>query len=128
MLSRLYSFKFIIGFALLWLGALAYGLAIYSTQVYRDQAIESQIISIQSLLEHESREAIQRLYDDQKEFALKLQSEAPFLKALERRDVVMMEAWLKEILTRRQASAGLLNLKSIIVRDLSGDIFAQSSD
>jgi diguanylate cyclase (GGDEF)-like protein/PAS domain S-box-containing protein len=128
LLSRLYSFKFIIGFALLWLGALAYGLAIYSTQVYRGQAIESQLISIQSLLEHESREAIQRLYDDQKEFALKLQSEAPFLNALERRDVVMMEAWLKEILTRRQASAGLLNLKSIIVRDLSGDIFAQSSD
>ena len=43
MLSRIYSFKFIIGFALLWLGALAYGLAIYSTQVYRDHAIEAQI-------------------------------------------------------------------------------------
>ncbi len=112
MLSRLYSFKFIIGFALLWLGALAYGVAIYSTQVYRDQAIESQIISIQSLLEHESREAIQRLYDDQIEFAQQLQSEALFLKALERRDVAMMEAWLKEILTARQASRGPFEFES----------------
>ena len=43
MLDRLYSFKFIISLALLWLGALAYGLAIYSTHVYRNQAIETQI-------------------------------------------------------------------------------------
>ena len=61
MLSRVYSFKFIIGFALLWLGALAYGLAIYSTQVYREHAIPAQIDSLQSMLEHESREAIEQL-------------------------------------------------------------------
>ena len=83
MLSRIYSFKFIIGFALLWLGALAYGLAIYSTHVYRDQAIEAQLESIQSLLEYESSEAIQQLYDSQQAFALKLQAETPFRQSLE---------------------------------------------
>ena len=82
---RIYSFKIIIGIALLWLGALAYGLAIYSTQVYREQAIESQIDSLQSLLERESREAIRQLYERQKEFAFKLQNEAPFRLALQQR-------------------------------------------
>jgi diguanylate cyclase (GGDEF)-like protein/PAS domain S-box-containing protein len=127
-LGRIYSFKFIIGFALLWLGALAYGLAIYSTHVYREHAIESQIESIEVLLERESDEAVRRLYDDQKQFALKLQSEAPFREAFKNRDVAKMEAWLGESYTRYQSASGLFRLKTIIVRDLSGEIFAQSSD
>lgn len=128
MLSRIYSFKFIIGFALLWLGALAYGLAIYSTQVYRDHAIQAQIDSLQTTLEHESAEAIQQLYDKQKQFAFKLQSEAPFKAALEERDTAQMQAWLGESYSRYQVASGEFKLKAIIVRDLSGEIFAHSSD
>ena len=128
MFARIYSFKFIIGFALLWLGALAYGLAIYSTQVYRAHAIEAQVDSLESMLEHESAEAIQQLYEDQKEFAYKLQSEAPFKTALAKHDATQMRAWLGESYTRYQVAAGEFRLKAIIVRDLSGDIFAHSSD
>ena len=128
MLERLYSFKFIISCAMLWLGALAYGLAIYSTHVYRSHAIETQIESLQTLLKHESYEATQELYDKQKLFALKLQSEAPFQDALKNRDVAGMEAWLGESYSRYQVASGLLKLKAIIVRDLSGELFAQSSD
>ena len=58
MLGRLYSFKIIIGIALLWLGVLAYGLAIYSTQVYREHAIETQVEILQDQLERESRAAL----------------------------------------------------------------------
>ena len=128
MLARLYSFKFIISFALLWLAALAYGLAIYSTHVYRNHAVESQIESLQSQLRQESAEAIQELYDNQKLFALKLQSEAPFQDALKNRDAAGMEAWLGESYSRYQIASGLFRLKAIVVRDLSGGIFAQSSD
>ena len=128
MLSRIYSFKFIIGFALLWLGGLAYGLAIYSTHVYREHAIEAQIDAVQKALAHESLEAIEELYEKQKQFALKLQSEKPFLGALQRRDVAAMEAWLSESYTRYQIASGMLRLKTIIVRDLSGTIIAQKSD
>jgi len=127
-LSRLYSFKFIIGFALLWLGALAYGLAIYSTQVYRQQAIETQVESLQSLLSLESKKAVQDLYDKQKQFALKLQSEGPFKSALEKRDIAKMEAWLGESYSQYQVSAGPVRFKAIIVRSLTGEIFSQSSD
>ncbi|MCP4983953.1 MAG: EAL domain-containing protein [Gammaproteobacteria bacterium] len=128
MLGRIYSFKFIIGLALLWLGALAYGLAIYSTHVFRGHAIDTQIENVHTMLEHESDEAIQTLYDDQKQFALKLQSEAPFKNALKNDEIAKMEAWLGESYTRYQASRGLFRLKAIIVRELSGNIFAQSSD
>jgi len=128
MLSRIYSFKFIIGFALLWLGALAYGLAIYSTYVYRQHAIDAQVETLQAVLEHESHEAIGRLYETQKQFAFKLQNEAPFRQALAQRDTAQMEAWLTESYTRYQVASGMFRLKTIVVRDLSGEIFAQSSD
>ncbi|HEY5738429.1 MAG TPA: EAL domain-containing protein [Gammaproteobacteria bacterium] len=128
MLSRIYSFKFIIGFALLWLGALAYGLAIFSTYVYRGHAIEAQVEALQEMLEHESDEAIDGLFDRQKEFAFKLQSEAPFREALARQDPAQMEAWLTESYTRYQVASGMFRLKTIVVRNLSGEIFAQSSD
>jgi diguanylate cyclase (GGDEF)-like protein/PAS domain S-box-containing protein len=127
-LDRLYSFKFIISLALLWLGALAYGLAIYSTHVYRNQAIETQIESLQTVLQHEAGEVIQELYDKQKAFGLKLQSEAPFQDALEKRDAVGMEAWIGESYNGYQNASGWFRLKAILVRDLSGDVLAQISD
>ncbi|MDH3386840.1 MAG: EAL domain-containing protein [Gammaproteobacteria bacterium] len=128
MLSRIYSFKFIIGFALLWLGALAYGLAIYSTQVYREHAIEAQVDSLQSMLERDAAEAVQELYENQNQFASKLQNEAPFRAALNQRDAAKMEAWLAESYSRYQDASGVFKLRAVVVRDLSGEIFARSSD
>jgi len=128
LLSRLYSFKFIIGAALLWLGALAYGLAIYSTQVYREHAIETQLEMLQSQIKHESHEVTQDLYDKLRLFALQLQSEEPFKQALDNRDGDAMEAWLEYSYTRYQLSREQFQLKAILVRDLSGEVFAHSSD
>ena len=128
MLSRIYSFKFIIGFALLWLGALAYGLAIYSTYVYRSHAIEAQVDNLQEMLEHETGEAVDELFELQKQFAFKLQNEAPFREALAQQDMLQMEAWLTASYSRYQIASGQFRLKTIVVRDLSGKIFAQSSD
>ncbi len=128
MISRLYSFKFIIGAALLCLGALAYGLAIYSTQVYRDQAIQNQVESLRSQLESKSREAINRLYDEQRRFAFTLRDEAGFNRALRQRDVSAMQSWLGESYSRYQSSGVRFRLKAIVVRDLSGDVFTQISD
>ena len=126
MFARLYSFKFIISIALLWLGALAYGLAIFSTHVYRDHAIGNQMESLQSLLELQSRDEIKRLYDTQKRFAYKLQNEEPFRQALRDRDEQKMVAWLGESYSRYLNLSADFKLKSIVVRDLSGEIFAQS--
>jgi len=128
MFERFYSFKFIIGFTLLWLGILAYSLTIYSTRVYRGHAIDSQTQSLQSVLDLKSREVIDQLYNEQKRFAYKLQNEAPFRQALEAGDAVKMKAWLDQSYKRYQASAGLFRLKALIVRNLAGDVFAQNSD
>ncbi len=128
MLGRLYSFKFIIGLALLWLGTLAYGLAIYSTQVYREHAITMQVESLETMLELESGQLIRELYDQQKQFALGLQNEEPFQRALRERDSAALVSWLNESYARYQVASGQFRSKAIIVRDLSGEIFAQSSD
>jgi diguanylate cyclase (GGDEF)-like protein/PAS domain S-box-containing protein len=127
MLARIYSFKFIIGAALLWLGILACGLAIYSTHVYRQHAIETQMQSLRAQLERESDSAIQDLFERIKLFALRLQAETPFQRALASRDRAAMETWLGQSYSRYQASSGQFLLQAVIVRDLSGDIFAQSS-
>ncbi|MCP4331259.1 MAG: EAL domain-containing protein [Gammaproteobacteria bacterium] len=128
MLPRFYSFKFNIGAALLWLGALAYGLAIYSTQVYREHAIENQLEILQSQIKHESHEVTQYLYGKLEQFALQLQSEESFKQALDNRDGDAMEAWLEYSYTRYQLSREQFQLKAILVRDLSGEVFAHSSD
>jgi diguanylate cyclase (GGDEF)-like protein/PAS domain S-box-containing protein len=127
MLARLYSIKFIIGVALLWLGILAYGLAIYSTQVYHDHAIQTQLDTLKIQIVKESDQAVQDLYSNLKLFALRLQTEAPFEQALTEADPVAMEAWLGKTYTRYQVSRGMFRLKAILVRDLSGDVLAHSS-
>jgi diguanylate cyclase (GGDEF)-like protein/PAS domain S-box-containing protein len=126
-LSRLYSLKFIIGAALLWLGALAYGLAIYSTQVYREHALQTQIETLQGELELESSESIQDLYDRLKVFALRLQGEAPFKQALAAGDRQALESWLGQSYSRYPVARGLFKLKAIMMRDLAGEIVVRSS-
>jgi diguanylate cyclase (GGDEF)-like protein/PAS domain S-box-containing protein len=128
MLARLYSFKVIIGAALLWLGALAYGLAIYSTQVYRDHTIDTQLNLLQSQLKHESHEVTWELYDRLRLYALQLNSEDPFKQALGNRDRNTLEAWLAQSYTRYKLSHEKFKLNAILVRDLSGEVFARSAD
>ena len=65
LLARVYSFKLIICAAFLWLALLVYGLALYSTQIYRELAVENQTESIQLILETESRRLIDNLHDQQ---------------------------------------------------------------
>ena len=126
MIPRLYSFKFIIGVALFWLGALAYGLAIYSTHVYHDHAIENHITSLQTVLELKSREVIADLYQKQRQYGERLQNESQFKKALDSRSSDKIEAWLAMSYSKYQLSAGDMKLKAIIVRNPSGEILAQS--
>ncbi|MDJ0778284.1 MAG: EAL domain-containing protein [Gammaproteobacteria bacterium] len=128
MLARVYSLKFIISVALLSLGALAYGLAIYSTQVYRGHAIDNQMESLHELLSMQGRDVVGMHHERLKRFAFRLQNEVPFREALAAEDPTRLKAWLAESYTRYQNTSGDLYLKSIIVRDLAGEVFTQSSD
>jgi diguanylate cyclase (GGDEF)-like protein/PAS domain S-box-containing protein len=127
MLGRLYSFKIIIGIALLWLVVLAYGLAIYSTQVYREHAIETQVEMLQNQLERESRNVLDDLNDRISFFATQLQRDAQFLDALEKRDRAAMEARLQKSYSHYRSSGGQFMIEAIVVRDLDGEVFAHSS-
>lgn len=128
MLSRLYSFKLIIVLALLWLTLLAFGLAYYSTQIYRNLAIDNQIESLQTILGVKSQDIIEDLYASQKRFSFKLQNEEPFVTALQDRDPKAMVSWLGKSFRRYFVASGQFELKSIIIRNLDGEIFAEASD
>ena len=126
MLARLYSFKLIISLALLWLTLLAYGLAFYSTQVYRELAIENQTESLELVLEAKSRQVIDNLYHQQKRFALELQNNNSFQQVLIGPGEGRLKSWLTDNFDNLVTNE--FRLKSVIIRNLEGEIIAQGSD
>ena len=127
-MARFYSFKFIISLALLWLILLAYGLAFYSTQVYRELLVENQTESLQRMLEAESRQIIDSLYQQQNRFALDLQNNNAFRRALNDADEGRLQSWLKANFDSMTKAADKFRLKSVIIRNLEAGIVAQASD
>ncbi len=128
MLARFYSFKLIICVALLWLTLLAYGLAIYSTQVYREFVVENQTESLQLMLEAASRQIVDNLHQQQNNFALGLQNKISFRQALNDPDEGRLKLWLTENFDSMAMQIDKFRLKSVIVRNSAGEIVAQASD
>ena len=128
MLARFYSFKVIIGAALLCLTLLAYGLAFYSTQVYRELVVENQTESLQLALETGSREILDSLYEQQNRFALELQNKKSFRRALIDPDKGRLKSWLTKNFDSMAMDTDKFHLKSVIIRNLEGGILAQASD
>ena len=127
-MDRLYSFKLIIGIAVLWLTLLAYGLAFYSTQVYRELAVENKTESVQLMLETKSREIVDSLYERQIRFALRLQNTNTFKRALKNPNGDRLRTWVTENFDNLARDADRFRLKSMIIRNLDGEILAEASD
>lgn len=128
MLARFYSFKLIICVALLWLILLAYGLAFYSTQVYRELAVQNQTESLQAIMEAESREIVNSLHHRQNLFALKLLEKTSFKRVLNSPVEGRLKSWLTENFDSLAMETDQFHLKSVILRDLEGEILAQAGD
>jgi diguanylate cyclase (GGDEF)-like protein/PAS domain S-box-containing protein len=128
LLARLYSFKLVICLALLWFILLAYGLALYSTQVYRDLAVENQTESLRLILESESRQLVDNLYDQQIRFAIGLQNNSHFQQSLNDQNEGHLNSWLSENFDSLANNANDFRLKSVIIRNREGEILAQAND
>jgi len=128
MLARFYSFKLIVCLILLWLILLAFGLAIYSSQVYRNLALENQVQSLKSIIELESQEVIDSLYDKQNQFAFNLQKESAFLEALKDPDKGRLKYWLEQSFDRYTGDSEKLRLRAVVVHDLKGEIIVEVDD
>ncbi|MCP4187064.1 MAG: EAL domain-containing protein [Gammaproteobacteria bacterium] len=128
MLKRRYSFKFIILIAMLGLIILAYGLVFHSTQVYRELAIENQTDALQSLVALKTRDIIEQVRRRQKDFAVVMQSHPQFIQALNELDETRMEAWMLQYFAEQTEANPDLNLKTIVVRNLDGEVLSQASD
>jgi len=128
LLSRLYSFKLIICVALLWLTVLAAGLTIYSTQIYRELAIENQNDSLRLILEARGRQMIESLQEHQYHFAAELQLKNLFQQVLNNPDEKRLKSWLSENFENLTVDNDEFRLKSIIIRSLDGEIIAEASD
>ena len=127
-MDRLYSFKLIIGIAVLWLALLAYGLAFYSTQVYRELAVEDKTESLKIMLETKSWEIVDSLYERQIRFALSLQNKNSFKQALKNPNRDRLRTWVTENFDKLARDADEFRLKSMIIRNLDGEILAEASD
>ncbi len=127
-MGRLYSFKLIIGIALLWLALLAYGLVFYSTQVYRELAVEDKAETLQVMLETKSREIVDNLYVQQNHFALWLQDNNAFKQALTDPNRDRLRNWVSESFDKLARETDGFRLKSVIIRDIDRGILAEASD
>ena len=127
MFSRFYSFKFIIGGALAGMILLAFGLVYYSTEVYRDFAIENQTEALQSLLTLKVRDIVERAGERQRKLAEELQNRPLFLKALEGNDATRMEAFLIQEFSEQNEINPNFPLSALVVRKLSGNVFSRTS-
>ena len=128
MLTRLYSFKLIIFVAILCLTLLAYGLAFYSTHIYRQLTVENQSESLRLVLEVKTQQILTGLHEQQDRFALELQNKNSFLQALNNPDAGLLPLWLAENFNNLANAADSFRLKSVIIRNLEGEILAQASD
>ncbi|MFA9420561.1 MAG: diguanylate cyclase domain-containing protein, partial [Gammaproteobacteria bacterium] len=128
MLARFYSFKLIASLILLWLALLAFGLAIYSSQLYRSLALDNQLESLRSIIELESQEVIDGLYSDQNQFVFNLQKESAFLEALKDPDKGRLKYWLEKSFDRYIGDNKKLRLRAVIVHDLEGEVLVEVDD
>jgi len=125
---RRYSFKLIMAGAILSLILLVYGLVFHSTQIYRDLAIENQSEALESLLAIKSRDIIEHSRDIQKDFAFIMQNQPQFIQALDAEDSTRMEAWMVQYFAEQTDINPDLNLSTVVVRNLNGEVFSQASD
>jgi len=127
MLKHWYSFRVIILAALAGLVILAYSIAYYSTAIYYDLAINNQKESIENLLKFQTSGLVKDLQETQKIFAYKLIKEQRFKYFLKKNDHEMLTGWLSQSFKRYFVTAGLLDLHSLHVKDLSYNDIAYSS-
>ena len=128
MLKRHYSFKLIITAAMLCLILLVYGLVFYSTQVYRELIVENQTEALESLLAIKTRDIIERSREVQKDFAFVMQNQPQFISAIDDLDSIRMEAWMVQYYAEQTETNPKLNLETVVVRNLNGEVFSQASD
>jgi diguanylate cyclase (GGDEF)-like protein/PAS domain S-box-containing protein len=110
------------------LALLAYGLAFYSTQVYRELAVENKTESLQVMLKTKSREIVDSLYERQIHFASWLQNTNSFKQALTDPNGNRLRTWVSENFDKLATNTEKFRLKSVIIRDLDGGILAEAGD
>lgn len=128
MISRFYSFKLIIGGAVLALILLVYGLILYSSGVYRDLAINNRIQSLQALIAIESQEIIEQSSERQRQFGWQLRNHSQLRSALKKNDAVRLEAWLLQYFAEQTDAYPDFLLRALVIRAADGGVIAQASD
>lgn len=124
MLRRLFGIRAIALIGMLMLVMLALGLSWYSTDTYQRFAFEHQRQFNRDILSIKTHQLITELNQRSKKFAYQLQNESAFRKALAEQDVKAAAALLKQSFSRAYHTSGLIHFKSILIRDLQGEIIA----
>ncbi|MCP3690513.1 MAG: EAL domain-containing protein [Gammaproteobacteria bacterium] len=128
MLMWRYSFKLIVLVAMSGLIMLVYGQGFHSAQVYRELAVENQTEALQMLVALKTNDLIEQVRHQQKGFALALQSQPQFMRALDRLDKTRLQAWMLQYFAEQLEVDPGLNLKTLVVRGPGGAILSRASD
>lgn len=124
MRTSLFGIKIITLFGMALLTVLAFGLTWFSSQSYLRMATLNQLQTNQHFLQLETHRLLQSLFNKQKIFAYRLQTENPFRQAIAAKNIHDIEAWLRLSFKRFYASNGLIHFRSILLRDVNGELMA----
>ncbi|MDH5352868.1 MAG: EAL domain-containing protein [Gammaproteobacteria bacterium] len=128
MIKNHYSLKLIIATAMIAMIVLVYALIFRSAETYRELAVDNQTEALQSLLAVKSQDIVDQSRDAQRNLALTMQGHAQFLKELNQKDKIHLEAWMLQYFAEQIGLNPELKLKAIIVRNLRGEVISQASD
>jgi len=122
-MQRSFGIKTITAIGMAFLASLAFALAWYSSHSYQNLALQNQQQAHQQQLKTKTQERITELYELQKQFAYRLQNEEPFRKGFELDDKKRVQDWMQQSFDRAYANSGLIQFKSILIRDLNNEIY-----
>ncbi len=128
MWQKLFGIKVITLLGLLVLALLTFALSVFSITSYQQLAREGLQQSTRDLLRLKSRQHLQQLYAKQKQFAYRLQTEQGFRQALQQGDYQLIQALLEPAFERMRSRSNGIQLRSILIRDLNGEILAASHE
>ncbi len=126
MWQRLFGIKVITLLGLVLLALLAFTLSAFAISSYQQLAREGLQQSTRELLRLRSQQHVQQLYDKQKYFAYRLQTEQSFRQALQQGNYEDLQALLQPTFERMRSRSDGMHLRSILIRDLNGEVLAAS--
>ncbi len=122
------SIRLIITLTVLFMGLQGLVVALFSGEIYREHAIKNHKATITKLINIRTDQLLADLADNSQQLGLSQQQQPEFKLAMNNKDADKLEAILNSHFHRYFVTAGILNLKKLIVYDRDFTFVAETTE